>query len=68
MLRPRDELLERFQSFVADMVLDPLGVVARGVGADAQRDEQTLDDAVLLPRLLRDRLAGAMGHSIGYIY
>ena len=59
MLRTRDEFLERFQSFVAHVMLDALRIVPRGMRADTERDEQALDDAVLFPRLLRDGLAGS---------
>jgi hypothetical protein len=58
MLRTRDEFLERFQSFVTDVMLDPLRIVSSRMSADAKRDEQALDDTVLFPCLLRDRLAG----------
>jgi hypothetical protein len=39
------------------MVLDTLSIVARSMGADAKREQQPLDDAMLFPRFHCDSLA-----------
>ena len=50
-LAPLREGAERLQGLGADVVLDALGVPPGGLGADAQRAQEALDDAVALPRL-----------------
>src|SRR3546814_14091843 len=52
-----DEPGERRDGFRADMVLDALGVAARGVGVDAQRPEEGFDHLVAFAAGLGEGLA-----------
>src|SRR3546814_12691360 len=53
----RDEPGERRDGFRADMVLDALGVAARGVGVDAQRQQEGFDHLVAFAAGLGEGLA-----------
>src|SRR3546814_2672923 len=52
-----DEPGERRDGIRADMVLDALGVAARGVGVDAQRQEEGIDHLVAFAAGLGEGLA-----------
>src|SRR3546814_4628644 len=52
-----DEPGERRDGFRADMVLDALGVAARGVGVDAERQEEGFDHLVAFAAGLGEGLA-----------
>src|SRR5437762_5082698 len=52
-LFPYTTLFRSLQRLGADVVLDPLRVAPRRLGADAERAQEALDDAVALARLDR---------------